>query len=164
MKTKKNQMLFAKKDIFISQKIDQGRVFKEISQILFEEGLVKKEFLENLLLREKNFPTGIDLSVVDMEFPNVAIPHTEGEFVNVRRVIPIKLLKPIRFFNMIQPEQELKVSFMFMILNNDPEGQANVLAQIMQFLTSTPKRKLKEFFEMKKTDEIYKFLNNNFEQ
>jgi PTS system galactitol-specific IIA component len=164
VKTKKNQMLFAKKDIFISQKIDQGGVFKEISQILFEEGLVKKEFLENLLLREKNFPTGIDLSVVDVEFPNVAIPHTEGEFVNVRRVIPIKLLKPIRFFNMIQPEQELKVSFMFMILNNDPEGQANVLAQIMQFLTSTPKRKLKEFFEMKKTDEIYKFLNNNFEQ
>ncbi|QYH55367.1 PTS sugar transporter subunit IIA [Liquorilactobacillus nagelii] len=156
-------MLFAKKDVFISDQSGQKGVFEEISKTLLNEGLVKNEFLENLVMREKNFPTGIDLSVVDVEFPNVAIPHTEGEFVNVRRVIPIKLLKPIRFFNMIQPEQELKVSFMFMILNNDPEGQANVLAQIMQFLTTTSKEKLKEFFEMKETDEIYNFLNNNFE-
>ncbi|KRL41889.1 phosphotransferase system galacitol-specific IIA domain-containing protein [Liquorilactobacillus nagelii DSM 13675] len=163
METKKNQMLFAKKDVFISDQSGQKGVFEEISKTLLNEGLVKNEFLENLVMREKNFPTGIDLSVVDVEFPNVAIPHTEGEFVNVRRVIPIKLLKPIRFFNMIQPEQELKVSFMFMILNNDPEGQANVLAQIMQFLTTTSKEKLKEFFEMKETDEIYNFLNNNFE-
>lgn len=163
METKKNQMLFAKKDVFISDQSGQKGVFEEISKTLLNEGLVKNEFLENLVMREKNFPTGIDLSVVDPSFPNVAIPHTEGEFVNVRRVIPIKLLKPISFFNMIQPEQELKVSFMFMILNNDPEGQANVLAQIMQFLTTTSRKKLKEFFEMKETDEMYNFLNNNFE-
>lgn len=113
--------------------------------------------------REQNFPTGIDLSVVDPELPNVAIPHTEGEFVNIRRVIPIKLLKPIKFFNMIQPDQELEVKFMFMILNNDPDGQANILAQIMNFLTATSKENLKEFFEMQEPKEIFDFLNNNFE-
>lgn len=163
MEIEKNQLLFAKNDIFVSQFSTQKEVFKEISQALLDEGLVKKEFLENLMNREQNFPTGIDLSVVDPELPNVAIPHTEGEFVNIRRVIPIKLLKPIKFFNMIQPDQELEVKFMFMILNNDPDGQANILAQIMNFLTATSKENLKEFFEMQEPKEIFDFLNNNFE-
>ncbi|MFT8607553.1 PTS sugar transporter subunit IIA [Liquorilactobacillus ghanensis] len=163
MEIEKNQLLFAKNDIFVSQFSTQKEVFEEISQALLDEGLVKKEFLENLMNREQNFPTGIDLSVVDPELPNVAIPHTEGEFVNIRRVIPIKLLKPIKFFNMIQPDQELEVKFMFMILNNDPDGQANILAQIMNFLTATSKENLKEFFEMQEPKEIFDFLNNNFE-
>lgn len=163
MEIEKNQLLFAKNDIFVSQFSTQKEVFEEISQALLDEGLVKKEFLENLMNREQNFPTGIDLSVVDPELPNVAIPHTEGEFVNIRRVIPIKLLKPIKFFNMIQPDQELEVKFMFMILNNDPDGQANILAQIMNFLTATPKENLKEFFEMQEPKEIFDFLNDNFE-
>ncbi|MFT8728215.1 MAG: PTS sugar transporter subunit IIA [Liquorilactobacillus ghanensis] len=163
MEIEKNQLLFAKNDIFVSQFSTQKEVFEEISQALLDEGLVKKEFLENLMNREQNFPTGIDLSVVDPELPNVAIPHTEGEFVNIRRVIPIKLLKPIKFFNMIQPDQELEVKFMFMILNNDPDGQANILAQIMNFLTVTPKENLKEFFEMQEPKEIFDFLNDNFE-
>ena len=36
--------------------------------------------------------------------PNVAIPHTEGEFVNARLIVPIALKHPIKFQNMIEPD------------------------------------------------------------
>lgn len=162
METKENSILFTKEDVFVSQQSNQQKVFEEISETLLKRGLVKQNFLKNLLLREKNYPTGIDLSVVDNELPNVAIPHTEGEFVNVRQIIPVKLEHPINFFNMIKPDQALKVNFLFMILNNDPEGQANVLAEIMNFLTTTSKDKLKGFFRMQNSEEIFQFLNENF--
>ncbi|WP_281165750.1 PTS sugar transporter subunit IIA [Liquorilactobacillus sicerae] len=162
METKENQKLFVKENVFISNETSQEEVFQEVAQSLLKKDLVKNDFLKNLLLREKSYPTGIDLTVVDPGFPNVAIPHTEGEFVNTRQVIPVKLQNPIRFFNMIDPEKELQVSFLFMILNNDPEGQANVLAQIMNFLTTTPKNELKSFFKLQNSEQIFNFLDNNF--
>lgn len=44
MEIEKNQLLFAKNDIFVSQFSTQKEVFEEISQALLDEGLVKKSF------------------------------------------------------------------------------------------------------------------------
>lgn len=111
---------------------------------------------------EDKYPTGIDLSVVSPEYPNVAIPHTESEFVKERKVVPIKLKHPIAFNNMIDPSQEFEVSFLFMILNDDPEGQSNVLAQIMDFINKTPQNQLMTFFKSTSEDAIYSFLKSKF--
>ena len=139
--------LFFKDSIFITQKKSVEEIFKEISTQLVAKKLVKDNFFENLLIREKNFPTGLDLSVIDSSLPNIAIPHTEGEFVNTRRVVPIKLMYPVTFNNMIDPTKQVEVNFLFMILNNDPVGQANVLSEIMGFLSSTiPVKKVFSIF------------------
>ena len=74
------------------------------------------------------------------------------------------LKHPIRFNNMVDPQKTLDVSFLFMILNNDPTGQANVLAQIMDFLAHTSVDKLMELFSLDSTKEIYDFLTENFKQ
>lgn len=79
------QSLFDENAIFISKSTQKEDVIKEISDKLLKMGFVKEKFLENVLAREKDYPTGIDLSVVDPELPNIAIPHTEAEFVNVRK-------------------------------------------------------------------------------
>ena len=94
--------------------------------------------------------------------PNIAIPHTEAEFVNVRKVIPVHLDNEIEFNNMIDPDQKMKVRFLFMILNDDPEGQSNILAQIMNLVTTTPPNDLKTFFKSTDTGAIYNFLSKKF--
>ena len=38
---------------------------------------------------------------------------------------------------MINPEQPLEVKFLFMLLDNDPDGQAELLASVMDFLADT---------------------------
>ena len=157
-----NKPLFEKETIFLSNKSNQEEVFKELAEQLFEKSLVTEDFLSNLLEREQNYPTGIDLSVINSELPNIAIPHTEGEFVKVRRIIPVKLKQPMKFHNMIQPDKELTVSFLFMILNDSPDEQANLLAEIMDFLNSTDSEKLNSFFDLTDTTAIYEFLENNF--
>lgn len=83
--------LFAEDTVYISEQQDQKSVFKEIAQKLFEKGLVTEEYLDNLIDREENYPTALPLSPIDSSLPNIAIPHTESQFVNVTRIVPVKL-------------------------------------------------------------------------
>lgn len=162
MQTEKEEPLFVEDTVYISSKTTAEEVIQEISDKLLEKGLVKPDFYQNVIGREKDYPTGIDLGVVNEALPNIAIPHTEGEFVNVRRVIPVHLEEPVTFKNMIDPDSSMEVKFLFMILNNDPEGQSNILAQIMNFCTTTSVNDLEAFFKSTDKSAIYEFLNRSF--
>lgn len=159
-----NTSLFAKDAVYISDSVDRDMVFSDVYRNLLKAGYVKGNFLSHVLEREDLYPTGIDTSPISKELPNIAIPHTEGEFVNARLIVPVLLKHPIRFNNMVDPQKTLDVSFLFMILNNDTTGQANVLAQIMDFLAHTSVDKLMELFSLDSTKEIYDFLTENFKQ
>ena len=159
-----NTSLFAKDAVYNSDSVDRDMVFSDVYRNLLKAGYVKGNFLSHVLEREDLYPTGIDTSPISKKLPNIAIPHTEGEFVNARLIVPVLLKHPIRFNNMVDPQKTLDVSFLFMILNNDPTGQANVLAQIMDFLAHTSVDKLMELFSLDSTKEIYDFLTENFKQ
>ena len=90
------------------------------------------------------FLHGLDTSTLGKNIPNIAIPHTEGEFVNTKLIVPVSLTTPVVFHNMINPEQPLEVKFLFMLLDNDPDGQAELLASVMDFLADTPANELRE--------------------
>ncbi|MGN1407069.1 PTS sugar transporter subunit IIA [Lactobacillus sp.] len=162
MLTEAKPSLFAEDAVFINDKTDKKAVISEVYQKLLDRGYVKGDFIEHILDRERQYPTGIDTSPISKDLPNIAIPHTEGEFVNARLIVPIELTHLVEFNNMIEPDKKLSVKFLFMILNNDPEGQANILAQIMDFLNSTPVDQLKELFNSQSTEEIYQFMVKHF--
>lgn len=61
---------------------------------------------------------------------------------------------------MIDPEKELDVSFIFMILNNEGGMQTDVLAKIMDFVTKT--QGIEELFSLDSEDKIYEFIEKNF--
>lgn len=156
-------LLFHQETTFISDATSQDAVFKEIAQKLYQQELVTADFLENLISREANYPTGLDLTVISSHYPNIAIPHTESEFVKTCRIVPVKLNYPITFHNMIAPDASFEVRFLFMILNDDLGDQAGILANIMDFLNRTPKDDLMAFFQLESTESIYQFLANHFQ-
>ncbi|MBN7276803.1 PTS sugar transporter subunit IIA [Lactobacillus acetotolerans] len=154
--------LFAPDAVFVSNGKNSKDVFQEVYDKLLEKDYVKPEFLFEIIKREEDYPTGIDTSPISKDLPNVAVPHTEGEFVNARLIVPVALKQPVQFKNMIAPDHELEVKFLFMILNNDPEGQANILARIMDFLRATPVSKLKKLFNLTSPKDVYQFMSENF--
>lgn len=154
--------IFCEDTVFVSSQTSQNDVFREVYDILLKKKLVTVDFLDHLIEREENYPTGLDLTLIDQALPNIAIPHTESEYVNTTRIIPIKLNHPISFNNMIQPKTELKVSFLFMILNKDGETQSNLLATIMDFINALDQSTLLHFFQLNDPKEIYTFLTKNF--
>lgn len=78
--------LFAKDAVYVSDAVDRDAVFSDVYQHLLKAGYVKGNFLSHVLEREDQYPTGIDTSPISKDLPNVAIPHTEGEFVNARLI------------------------------------------------------------------------------
>lgn len=153
---------FFKDTVYVSNKQSQSQVFEEVYQDLLQKELVTEEFLENLLEREKNYPTGLDLSPVSKILPDIAIPHTESKFVRTTRIIPIKLKNVIPFNNMISPSQQVEAHFLFMILNENGDTQVSMLADIMDFMNSVGKEELCSFFQLEDTDAIYHFLEMHF--
>ena len=140
-----NQNLFAPDAVFISNQTKQDLVFKEVYEHLRESGYVKGNFLNHIVEREHNFPTGLDTATLGKNIPNIAIPHT-----------------PVTFHNMINPSQAIEVKFLFMLLDNDPDGQAALLAQVMDFLANTPANELREVFNFTDPSAIYAFLEQKF--
>lgn len=151
--------LIDKKYVFVSDAEDKNEIFEQINEVLYEDGLVTDEFLQMVKEREENYPTGMDMSVVDKVSYNIAIPHTESYAVNTSKVIPIGLKNEVSFNNMIEPDQELKVKFVFLILNDGSDEQTNILAQIMDFVTQTDN--INDLFEMEDREKIYSFIKNN---
>lgn len=65
------------------------------------------------------------------------------------------------FHNMISPSDQLSVRF-FMILNENGEAQAGMLADIMDFINSVNKEELCALFKLEDTEAIYQFLSEHF--
>lgn len=156
--------LFSSEHIYISNQQDQTKVFEEVAQKLVEANLVTDDFLNNLVERESNYPTGLSLKPVGAQLPDIAIPHTESEFVKVTKIVPIKLVHPVKFKNMLNPSEELDVSFLFMILNKNGQAQTAILAKIMDFINAQAPTKLQEFFGYTDQAMIFEFLKTNFKE
>lgn len=157
-----NKPLFYEDTVFISQAKTQKEMFETVSKQLLDQGLVTDEFYQNLVDREEKYPTGMDMSPVNTKYLNIAIPHTEVEYVKTTRIVPIKLQQPLTFHNMISPAETMPVSFAFMILNEDPEGQVNILAQIMDLFNRLSEEETLRFFAMDDPAAIYQFLTEKF--
>lgn len=156
--------LFSAEQTYVSYQQNQTEVFEEIAQALLAADLVTPDFLENLLTREQAYPTGLSLKPVAQGLPDIAIPHTESEFVKVTKIIPIKLVKPVKFKNMLNPTEDLEVSFLFMILNKNGQAQTAILAKIMDFINAQDPDKLQEFFGYTDKEKIFNFLKTNFKE
>lgn len=154
--------IFSPETIYFSNKNTQQQVFEDVYLDLLKKDLVTPDFLNNLLARENKYPTGLSLAPIDASLPNIAIPHTESEFVKATRIVPIKLQAPLLFHNMINLDEELPVSFLFLILNQNGLEQTGLLAEIMDFINGTDRASLLEFFQYENTQEIYYFLEKNF--
>ncbi|WP_019775280.1 PTS sugar transporter subunit IIA [Streptococcus sobrinus] len=148
--------------VFVSNGTDQTEIFKEIASKLLAKDLVTEDFVSNLIEREKNYPTALPLKPINLSLPNIAIPHTESEFVKDTRIVPVKLENPIIFKNMILPDQDVVVSFLFMILNHDEREQAGLLQNVMDFINRQDAEELIEFFKLENSQKIYKFLEEKF--
>ena len=114
------------------------RAEDQVYKKLLEQGLVAAGFLDQVVDREEDFPTGLASYNLAPGLPNLAFPHTEGCFVKQQRVVPIKLLAPVSFKSMVDPSRELPVGFCFMLLDQKADGQAEPAALSWIFAQTDP--------------------------
>ena len=126
---------FSKDLVFCLEADNQEQLFDQVATLLEEKKVVTDTYRSALIEREKMFPTGLDMEFLGKDLPNVAIPHTDTIHNLTENVVVVRLAKPVTFHNMIAPDKEVEVSFLFFIINNSSSSQTNILAQLMDFFT-----------------------------
>ncbi len=123
-------------------------VMKQIGSAFTRLGYTKESYVEALIEREKEFPTGLD---VEMENMGVAIPHTSVEHVNKSGTAIAVLKKPVTFHVMGGDEDEtVEIGIVFMLAVSDPGKHIDKLQRIIgliqdrDFLTKLAQTATKE--------------------
>jgi PTS system galactitol-specific IIA component len=106
---------------------------------------VNDDYYENVIRREKNFPTGLPTVIP------IALCHTEREFVKQSALAVGTLKHPIEFQEMGAPERIVKAEIIFLLALNDPKDQVPWLKKMMTV------------FKSKEVMDKIKFSKNNKE-
>lgn len=115
-------------------------------------GLVKRTWLDALLLREKEFPTGLPTTIP------VAIPHTDSAHVNVDGFGFFRLVKPVEFGEMGSIDGLVSVSMVFPLLITDPKNQVELLTSVIERLQAPGL--LEELMEAETDELVMKILGS----
>lgn len=105
---------------------DHEEVIKRLGSKMLEKGYVKTTYIDAVLEREKNLPTGLNLGNF-----SVAIPHTNVDHVHTAHFAVGVLKNPVQFRSMINPTEQLDVGLVFLLAIKNPETQVLLLKKLM---------------------------------
>lgn len=126
---------------------DDKDVMKSLGSRFIKEGYAKDTYIDALIAREKEFPTGLDVDGI-----GVAIPHTSAEHVNKVGVAIAILDKPVPFVQMGMEDETTDVRLVFMLAVVDPSAHIDRLQRMIEIIQD--KTVLNRLMEAKKPDEI----------
>ena len=113
--------------LFNVEATSSEEVIKIAANELYKRGIVKENFYEHVMLREKEFPTGLATDKY-----GVAIPHTDSKYVNRSQIEFISLKSPVKFKNMGNVSEDVEVTHVFMIAMSKPHEQSEILVKLME--------------------------------
>lgn len=104
-------------------------VMKNLGQKLINAGYTKESYIDALIAREKDFPTGLDIDGL-----GVAIPHTDVSHVNKAGIAIGVLKEPVTFMQMGTDDEEVGVKLIFMLAVTDPNAHIDELQRIIEII------------------------------
>lgn len=108
-------------------------VMHQIGGAFTREGYTKESYVQALIERESEFPTGLDVDGY-----GVAIPHTNVAHVNKAGTAIAVLRNPVTFHVMGGEDDEtVEVSLVFMLAVVDPDKHIEELQQILAIIQDT---------------------------
>lgn len=137
--------------LFQSEVKSQKEALSIIATCLYQKGLVKDSFAENVLKREEVFPTGLLINDV-----GIAIPHTDAEHVNDSQIAFMSLKKPVTFYEMGTADKEISVSLIFMLALKEPHAQLEMLQKLITMFQK--KEVVQKLQAVNNTEEYYQII------
>ena len=117
-------------DVDVSSSDD---IMHQIGGAFIREGYAKESYIQALIERENEFPTGLDVDGY-----GVAIPHTNVAHVNKEGTAIAVLRNPVTFHVMGGDDDEtIDVSIVFMLAVVDPNKHIDELQRILAIIQDT---------------------------
>jgi len=130
---------------------DQKDFFEKICKILVDEGCVKNTYLEALMGREKEYPTGLPTQPYA-----IAIPHADPQHLIKPFVAPIRLKNEIDWCEMATSDVWHKIRLIFVLGFTKGDGHIEMLQLLVDNLQD--KKLMDELLNAKSIDEYYETI------
>lgn len=126
-------------------------VMRQVGRAFIREGYVKESYIDALIAREQEFPTGLDVDGV-----GVAIPHTDVSHVKMAGTGIAVLKEPVTFVQMGTDDETVDVRLVFMLAVVNPNEHIDQLQRILAVIQDT--KVLKQLLDVKDADQIIEII------
>lgn len=133
--------------IFGMEARSKEEVLQWLGTRLIKEGFVKENYIESILKRERQYPTGLPTEPF-----GVAIPHTDGDMVYRSTVAFASLKEPVSFLMMGTDDQWVDVKLIFMLALKSPDDQLEMLQKLMKLIQNP--EMVSKLDQIKKVEEL----------
>lgn len=113
---------------------DRETLLTNLAGVLQREGYVKESYLEAILTREREYPTGLNTPGI-----KVVIPHAAPQHVNQAAILAVKLKSPVTFKEMGNSGKDVEAKLIFMLAVTDPQGHLQTLSKLMAIFSDGEK-------------------------
>ena len=127
-------------------------LFELVGKDLEVKGFVNKNYIEGIKKREKEFPTGLITKNL-----NIALPHSETEYVEKPFIYIVKLQNSSLAFNQMGDNQEMEVSDFFFLGIKDPSKQVQLLSYLMDLFSDD--NFINDYKNTTEKEKIYELIN-----
>lgn len=109
---------------------DTTDVFEKVGGAFIREGYAKDTYIQGLIDREANYPTGLDIDGF-----GVAIPHTPVQFTNKTGTAIAVLKNPVTFHEMGGDDEDtVEARLVIMLCVDNPSAHIDKLQRIITIL------------------------------
>jgi len=111
---------------------DKSEAIQYLASLLKDSGYVKETYVDAVLTREEEFPTGLPTKDVP-----VALPHSDIEHCLKPGIAVGVLDSPVEFFEMATTDQIINAEIIFLLAITEPDQQVKWLSRLVS-LFQTP--------------------------
>lgn len=114
--------------------VDREQVLQQLAISLQESGCVKPSYVQAVIERERDYPTGVQL-----EGPiNVALAHAGPEHVLKNGIILGILAEAVPFYKMNEPQNLIPIQIVFMLATVSPAAIAFYMDKLINEVLMKP--------------------------
>lgn len=133
--------------------LDYKEVIEYLGKTFLDNKYIKKQYINDVLIREESFPTGLELKNM-----GIAIPHANPDNVLKNGISILKLKNPVRFSNM-ETGDDVYVSMAFMLALKDPDDHLKMLQSL--FIMFQKEKVMDELINAPSKSEIKNLILKN---
>ena len=134
--------------------MQKENIIEYLGNILLENNYIKKEYINDVIEREKKFPTGIQLKNM-----GIAIPHAYPVNVLKNGIAVLKLRDKAIFESMENSDEEVDVSMIFMLALKDSDDHIKMLQNL--FIMFQQENVMEDLIKADSVDKIEAIIANN---
>jgi PTS system galactitol-specific IIA component len=127
-----------------------------MAEFLVEKGYCRSSFIEAIVERERNHPSGLP-----MPGPKIAIPHTDAEHVLQSVILFVRLPEPVEFLSMGSPDDKLQVRMISMFALKEKKRIGDMLETLINVYQK--EEILNAILEAESADGIFSILRDAVE-